>query len=112
MIAGLACAEPRSLSIGTGPAAERSFDGLHRVQHIGGQLACRHIGLVGGHDHQHPGLLQARNVGSDAGVEAKVLDPRRGKGPPVAELRDAQHTIAVQKDRAPYHLVAFFFSAG
>ena len=86
-------------------------DGLQRL------LAASHIGLIGHEDEKEAGLAQQVTGFRRFGVNPECVRRLGREGEAVPNLRDIEHPVAVEKNRAPHgaddsHLVVARLRSG
>jgi|HubBroStandDraft_6_1064221.scaffolds.fasta_scaffold846703_2 hypothetical protein len=82
---------------------------MHLLDDIPGDQTFADVRLVGNDDQHVTRSLEARERFGDAGEEAVIFQPARRKAAAIAEFRNDQHAVTIEKNRARHsHHFVFF----
>jgi hypothetical protein len=70
---------------------------VHRIHFRAGDQAVSHARLVGNYHQEKPGLFQPLETGRSVEVQPEILQSSWGEATPVAELRNNNHPIPIEK---------------
>ena len=112
----------------SGAAVKTNFDGVKRgkgaaklrvdgINDLSPLTAAADVRLVRYHDEKEAGCLELFAGIHHVGIQLEVIDRRGRKGKSVPDHGPIEHTVPIQKNRAPFyfvlsHFVCADFSAG